>query len=102
MRPRLALVTVSETRPEFSCPAGVQRRCGEYWIAIVPGAAEHRDRSELGRTTAAFPQAFVRAAARADFLNAYGSNHIHMVSGDYTEELVAYCRQTGIPWRVWA
>ena len=26
----------------------------------------------------------------------FGSNHIHMVAGDYTEELIEFCRQAGI------
>lgn len=95
-----ALSTVVSAQPVTL--ARLCRRNGEYWMAILSGQAEARDRSELARTTAAFPQAFVRASAREDFLAEFGSNHIHMVSGDYAEELAAFCRLTGIPFRLWA
>jgi L-fucose isomerase len=77
------------------------RRGGEYWMAIIDGCTEQADRADLARTQPAFPQAFVRANAGRDFIMEFGSNHLHMVSGDYTGELVAFCRQAGIAYKVW-
>lgn len=77
------------------------RKNGEYWMAILGGRTEWRDRADLGRTTAAFPQAFIKTAAGADLVEVFGSNHIHMVAGDFTEELAAFCRLIGIPYRLW-
>jgi L-fucose/D-arabinose isomerase len=77
------------------------RRDGEYWLAIVAGQAEAGSRADLLRTTPAFPQAFVRASAGQDFVEGFGSNHIHMVSGDYTAELIAFCRLAGLRWQLW-
>ncbi len=77
------------------------RRAGEYWMAIVAGEAQSGRIEDLARTTAAFPQAFVRAAAGEGFLQEYGSNHIHAVAGDVVEELQAFCRLAGLPYKVW-
>jgi len=77
------------------------RKNGDYWMAIVPGEVVQPDSAELERVTPCFPKAFVRSAAGMDFLARFGSNHIHMVSGDLTEELIAFCRLAGIPWQVW-
>ena len=70
-------------------------------MAIVRGETEERDRSELAKATPAFPQAFIRSSAGMDLLQVFGSNHFHMVSGDFTEELVAFCRLVGISWKLW-
>jgi L-fucose isomerase len=77
------------------------RKNGEYWMAIVRGDVVTPKPEEAARITPAFPKAFVNTAAGADFLEVYGSNHIHMVSGDVSRELIALCRQYQIPWRVW-
>jgi L-fucose/D-arabinose isomerase len=77
------------------------RKNGEYWMAIVPGEVVRPDPGDLESVTPNFPKAFVRCAAGADFLARFGSNHIHMVSGDLTEELMAFCRLVGIPWQIW-
>ena len=77
------------------------RKNGEYWMAIVSGEVVEPDPADLARITPAFPKAFVRCAAGQDFLASFGSNHIHLVSGDITEELVAFCRLSGIPWKIW-
>ncbi len=77
------------------------RKDGEYWMAIVRGETEERDRSELEKATPAFPQAFIRTSAGMDLLDVFGSNHFHMVSGDFTKELVAFCRLARISWKIW-
>jgi L-fucose isomerase-like protein len=70
-------------------------------MAIVRGETVPVDSEEMARTTAVFPKAFVKTTAGTDFLNVYGSNHIHMVSGDVSEELIALCRLLEIPWQIW-
>ena len=77
------------------------RRDGEYWMAIVSGCTEYATREDRALTTPAFPQAFLRAKAGRDFIMEYGSNHLHMTSGEHVEELVAFCRQAGIAYKVW-
>ena len=77
------------------------RRNGEYWMAIVAGRTVQGSREDLARTTSAFPQAFVESSAGLEFVQQFGSNHIHMVSGDYVEELKAFCRLVGVPAQLW-
>jgi L-fucose isomerase len=77
------------------------RRDGAYWMAIVAGRTVAGSAADLARTTSAFPQAFVETKAGLDFIQEFGSNHLHMVAGDFTEELVAFCRIAAIPFRVW-
>jgi L-fucose isomerase len=78
------------------------RRRGEYWMAILRGEVLPADPATAARTTAAFPQAIVHAASGDDFLQAYGSNHIHLVAGDVVQALIMFCRMVGIPHRLWA
>ena len=77
------------------------RRKGEYWMAVMRGQVEHQDDASLSRTTAEFPQAFVRVEAAREFLSEHGSNHIHMVHGDLREELRQFCALAGIEHRQW-
>ena len=77
------------------------RRNGRYWMAVLAGTVERREEAALASTTAAFPQAFVRTSAGMDFLEAFGSNHLHMVAGDFVAELQAFCRLAGIECAVW-
>lgn len=87
--------------PQQVTLARLCRRDGSYWMAIVVGEAVSVDPQEMTRTTTVFPKAFVKTTAGHDFLNMYGSNHIHMVSGDLSDELIALCRLLGIPWQIW-
>jgi L-fucose isomerase len=77
------------------------RTDGNYWMAVVHGETLKISREDLARTTAAFPQAYVKANTDADFLQEFGSNHIHMVFGDVTRELACFCELAGIPFRLW-
>ncbi|MCL4559173.1 MAG: hypothetical protein M1281_00980 [Chloroflexi bacterium] len=77
------------------------RKDGEYWMAIVRGEVITPAPSEAGLVTPAFPKAVVRSAAGEDFLSVFGSNHIHMISGNLEEELIAFCRLAGIRYQVW-
>lgn len=77
------------------------RNRGQYWVAILSGQVERVGEAALATTTAVFPQAYVRTNADLDFLKTFGSNHIHMVSGNYVEEVKAFCSILGIPWTLW-
>jgi L-fucose/D-arabinose isomerase len=77
------------------------RKKGEYWMAIVTGEVVAPDLQELSRVTPAFPKAFVRSNAGEDFLSNFGSNHIHMVSGNFSDELTAFCQLAGIQSQTW-
>jgi len=77
------------------------RKDGEYWMALLRGRVEAKEDRELASTTAAFPQAFVRTRAGIDFLQTFGSNHVHMVTGDFVREVRAFCRIAKIDCHVW-
>ena len=87
--------------PQSVSLARLCRKNGQYWMAILAGEVVPADADDLARLTPAFPKAFVRTNAGAEFLQVFGSNHIHLVSGDYIEELVAFCRLAGIEARIW-
>ncbi len=87
--------------PQAVTLARLCRKNSEYWMAIVPGEVVQPDPADLERVTPAFPKAFVRCAAGMDFLSSFGSNHIHMVAGDLSEEIISFCRLSGIPWKIW-
>jgi L-fucose isomerase len=87
--------------PQEVTLARLCRRKGEYWMAVMKGDVELREREALSRTTAEFPQAFVRVPDARRFLAEHGSNHIHMVQGDFREELRQFCGLAGIGHRQW-
>lgn len=87
--------------PQQVTLARLCRKNGHYWMAIVSGNTIHSNGAHNQMTTPAFPKAFVRSSAGTDFLNDFGSNHIHLVSGDYTQDLVAFCTLTGIDYKLW-
>jgi L-fucose isomerase len=87
--------------PQQVTLARLCRRDGAYWMAIVSGSTEKAARKDLARATPAYPQAFVHASAGRDIIMEFGSNHIHMVAGNYADELVHFCDQVGIPHKRW-
>ena len=85
--------------PQTVTLARLCRKAGRYRMYILSGNAEEYGNEELSRTTGVFPQAIVKIRNGNEFVDEYGSNHIHMVSGDYTRELVNFCRLTGIEFK---
>jgi L-fucose isomerase len=77
------------------------RKNGEYWMAVISGHTMKISNNDLAKTTSAFPQAYIQANTDADFLNEFGSNHIHMVFGDYCRELTFFCELVGIRCKTW-
>ncbi len=72
--------------------ARLARKCGKYYMTIVPARFVRFSREEMLRlgsvTTPQWPVAFAKLKVSADaFLQEYPCNHIHGVYGDYVEEL---------------
>ena len=88
-------------QPQPVTLARLCRRNGVYWMAILAGEALQADEADLERATPVFPKAFIRMPAALDFLQVFGSNHIHLVSGRLIDELVAFCHLAGIETQVW-
>lgn len=87
--------------PQQITLARLCRRNGSYWMTILPAEVVKTTSEAARRLTPAFPRAFVRLPSGSDFLNDYCSNHIHMTSGDIVEELILFCEQVGIPYKLW-
>ncbi|HZS13780.1 MAG TPA: L-fucose/L-arabinose isomerase family protein [Candidatus Dormibacteraeota bacterium] len=77
--------------------ARLTRRDGRYRMHVLQGAFESFDEATNDRlahaSTFEWPHAFTRFSAGADeFLQRYGSNHIHAIPGDHVAELREVCR----------
>jgi len=87
--------------PQAVTLARLCRKDGAYWMAIAAGTVtDGRDYQTLP-TTPEFPKAFVKVDLDENFLQKFGSNHIHMVSGNQVEELIAFCGLSNIPYELW-
>ncbi|MCZ7646497.1 MAG: L-fucose/L-arabinose isomerase family protein [Planctomycetota bacterium] len=81
--------------------ARLTRRDGKYWMAILTGEfvrfGEKKDWELVNAVQDNWPHAFAKFDCPAEtFLQAYSSNHIHAVYGDYVEELKKVCHLTGV------
>lgn len=92
----------TQLTPQQVTLARLCRRDGQYWMAVVPAQVEATSPEELSAISPSFPKGLVTCAADAAFLDEFGSNHIHLVAGDWALELQEFCRLAGIPARVWA
>ncbi|MBX6765085.1 MAG: fucose isomerase, partial [Rubrobacteraceae bacterium] len=77
--------------------ARLTRLDGRYRMHVLKGGFETYDEETneklMRQSDYNWPHAFARFAADAgEILSRYGSNHIHAVSGDFTEELRIICR----------
>ena len=85
-------------------PVTLARLCrkeGIYTMYIISGTIQDMPRDVLKETSPNFPHTYIRMSAGQDFLNVYGSNHIHMVTGDIVGELEEFCNIKNIAYRVW-
>ncbi len=91
----------------FAAPGPVQlarlyRVDGRYHMAIIPAEAITPDEETVekfvaGRGPHQLPTLFAKVNFSFDrFLDAYGSNHISGVAGNYTDELIEVCRMLDI------
>jgi L-fucose/D-arabinose isomerase len=70
---------------------------GEYVMLIMTGDAVSFPREKLDEVNSQQPQAFVRLHCTKDaFIESLRCNHIHVIYGDYTKELLAACAALGI------
>jgi len=73
------------------------RQAGQYHMTIFGGEIERRPVEKLDETCPAWPHLFAKLPFPAqELIPRLGSNHIHGVAGDYTEELVKFCEWKGI------
>jgi L-fucose/D-arabinose isomerase len=77
------------------------RKNGEYWLAILKGEVTMPQEGELDNVTSVFPKGLIKTSASDAFLEVFDSNHLHIVAGDYVEELKFFCTLKKIPFRVW-
>jgi L-fucose isomerase len=70
---------------------------GEYILLVMTGEAKEYPREKLAEVNAQQPQAYVKLdASEEDFVDNLRCNHIHLVYGDYVEELKIFCETAKI------
>ena len=79
------------------------RKNGKYWMAILKGSITKKPREELRKSTWSFPHAFIKVDFdRDEFLNSFGSNHIHVGAGDLVGRLVEFCELIGVDHKIYS
>jgi L-fucose isomerase len=82
--------------------ARLYRNNGDYRMAILKGNTVKKPREALKAYSWYRPTSFVEMDIDyRKFMREYGSNHIHCVRGDFTEELIEFCRYKGIEYVVY-
>jgi L-fucose isomerase len=77
--------------------ARLSRSKGKYQMLITPVEVVEQPREILRKTVWERPHAFLRILADRDkFIGAVRSNHLHLVYGDYIEELEETCAILGV------
>ncbi len=84
--------------------ARLTRLDGRYRMQVLRGALETYDQQTnealMRQSTYEWPHAFARLRVEAsEFLERYGSNHIHAVPGEHVAELRAACGLVGIDYQ---
>ncbi len=84
--------------------ARLTRLDGRYRMQVLRGALETYDQRTnevlMRQSTYEWPHAFARLRVEAsEFLERYGSNHIHAVPGEHVAELRAVCGLVGIDYQ---
>lgn len=77
------------------------RKNGRYWMAIIKGEVIRPENGELDSITPQFPKGLLKVRLDQNFLNEFGSNHMHMTRGDYVEELETFCKLKCIDFKTW-
>lgn len=77
------------------------RKSGKYWMAIIKGSVATPENGELDSITPQFPKGLLKVQLDQKFLDEYGSNHMHVVQGDYIEALETFCRLKCIEYETW-
>jgi len=94
---------IGGTCPQFVAKEGIvtmsrlSRIKGKYAMLIVTGEAISQPRERLKETVWERPHAFIRPNSTPQkFIKSIRSNHIHIVYGDYSQELEEVCKILGI------
>jgi L-fucose isomerase len=88
-------------QPGIVTIARLCRNNGEYWMSIILGKVVNVTEEQMLLTTRAFPKAFVITPKAEKFLEDFGSNHVHMIFGDLTNELVMFCTILKMKYKLW-
>lgn len=102
IRPAGAAISFFYASPGPIQLARLYRKNGKYKMAIIPAIAEVPTKEMVDDFVAArgvhqLPLVFAKVNMDIDrFVNEYGSNHISAVEGNYTEELINFCKFAGI------
>jgi L-fucose/D-arabinose isomerase len=84
-------------RPGRATLARLSRAKGQYEMLIAPAEVVEMPREKLRATVWERPHAYLRLLCNRDeFLDAVRSNHIHLVYGDWAEELKETCEILGV------
>ena len=77
--------------------ARLSRINGEYVMLIITGEALEVPLEKINETNSQQPHVFVQLdCGQENFINSLRSNHIHVVEGNYKEELMITCEVLGI------
>lgn len=78
------------------------RKSGRYWMAAFRGEVIKRPREELKKVVWPWPHMFVSTGIDLDqFLGSFGSNHMHVATGDRMAELLETCALLGVDFRAY-
>ena len=81
--------------------ARLVRVAGTYRMMIIPGNTIEANKEELKPTGWSWPHAFVKTPLDLEkFLEIGASNHLHLVRGDFTAELIELCRLFNIEYDI--
>lgn len=81
--------------------ARLTRLNGVYRMDVIEGDIEEPLNDELAHVTKEFPKALVQARVTKEFLESFGSNHMHGVRGHFAKEIKTFCELIGIECKVW-
>lgn len=77
------------------------RKQGEYYMTVIVGEAVIPKNGELESVTPQFPKGLIKVSLTEEFVQEFGSNHLHMVRGNLIDELEILCKFFNIKCRVW-
>jgi L-fucose isomerase-like protein len=77
------------------------RQDGNYEMTIMLGETIEKPREELRKTGWVFPHVFIKCDVESDrFFSRFNFNHIHIVAGNYLQEVELFCKMLNITCRI--
>jgi L-fucose isomerase len=81
--------------------ARLTRVMDAYTLTVFRGECVHYPEEKMQESAPVWPHAFVKLSFPFERLvDCFDNNHLHIVSGDYVEELREYCRLSGIQFQL--